>query len=201
MAKIRDIIARVDDIKPNAFKGETKLAWIGELDGRIAADVMLMDITEVKQLQYSHPDDLESETLVDYPHDTIYDLWLSAKIDFANGEYTKYQNTMEMFNAYYEDFVNWFIRSYAPGQGYCCNGEKSLSYYITAYGLAIKQGFVGTLDEWLASLHGEKGDTGAKGDTGDSGVYIGETEPTDPNVRVWINPAGSTIPVYKGEVV
>jgi hypothetical protein len=32
---------------------------------------------------------------------------------------------------------------------------------------------------------GEKGD---KGDTGNSGVYIGEEEPTDPDVNVWICP-------------
>ena len=29
-----------------------------------------------------------------------------------------------------------------------------------------------------------------KGETGDSGVYIGTTEPTDPDVSVWINPDG-----------
>ena len=28
---------------------------------------------------------------------------------------------------------------------------------------------------------------GAKGDTGDSGVYIGTTPPTDPNIKVWID--------------
>lgn len=35
---------------------------------------------------------------------------------------------------------------------------------------------------------GATGATGAKGDTGNSGVYCGETAPTDPNVNVWINP-------------
>lgn len=35
-------------------------------------------------------------------------------------------------------------------------------YYITAYGLAVKRGFKGTLDEWIASLKGEKGDQGDK---------------------------------------
>lgn len=30
-----------------------------------------------------------------------------------------------------------------------------------------------------------------KGDTGSSGVYIGESEPTDPNVTVWVKPSGS----------
>lgn len=33
-------------------------------------------------------------------------------------------------------------------------------YYITAYGLAVKRGYKGGLDEWIASLKGEKGDQG-----------------------------------------
>lgn len=33
-------------------------------------------------------------------------------------------------------------------------------YYITAYGLAVKRGFTGTLDEWLASLVGPQGPQG-----------------------------------------
>lgn len=32
---------------------------------------------------------------------------------------------------------------------------------------------------------------GNKGDTGESGVYVGNTEPTDPNQNVWIDPNGS----------
>jgi len=32
-----------------------------------------------------------------------------------------------------------------------------------------------------------------KGDTGNNGVYIGETEPTDPEVSVWIDPNGSLL--------
>ena len=31
-------------------------------------------------------------------------------------------------------------------------------YYITAYGLAVKRGYKGTLDEWLSSLQGKPGD-------------------------------------------
>lgn len=34
---------------------------------------------------------------------------------------------------------------------------------------------------------GEKGDPGVAGSTGDSGVRVSETEPTDPEVNVWIN--------------
>ena len=37
---------------------------------------------------------------------------------------------------------------------------------------------------------GAPGVKGDKGDTGDSGVYLGTTEPTDPEIKVWINPDG-----------
>ena len=31
-------------------------------------------------------------------------------------------------------------------------------YFLTAYGIAVKHGFQGTEEEWLASLKGDKGD-------------------------------------------
>lgn len=40
---------------------------------------------------------------------------------------------------------------------------------ISAYGIAVKNGFEGTEEEWLASLKGEKGDTGATGPQGPQG--------------------------------
>ena len=33
-------------------------------------------------------------------------------------------------------------------------------YYLSAYAIAVKHGFVGTEAEWLESLKGEKGDPG-----------------------------------------
>ena len=118
MSTIKEIIARVDEIKPNAFPVKTKMGWLSALDGKIAADVMLMSITEIRNLQYQHPQDLKSEPLVTYPHEDIYDFYLAAMIDRSNGEDDKYQNSMEMFNAAYGNFVRWFAGTYDPAQGY-----------------------------------------------------------------------------------
>jgi len=63
----------------------------------------------------------------------------------------------------------------------------------SAYEIAVANGFVGTVDEWLTSLEGKdgrsssgsKGATGAKGDTGlqgDQGVQ-GATGPAGPTIR------------------
>lgn len=118
MAKIKEIIERVDENVPNAFNAERKLAWIAELDGRIATNVFLMNITDVHQLQYQYPEDMESEPLVSFPHDRLYELWLEAQIDFANRETDKYQNSMAMYNTAYNNFVRFIAQTYEPAQGY-----------------------------------------------------------------------------------
>ena len=62
-------------------------------------------------------------------------------------------------------------------------------YYLSAYGLAVKHGFKGTEEEYLASLKGETGETGPTGPTGAQGPTgpIGETGPTGP-----VGPTGPT---------
>lgn len=80
----------------------------------------------------------------------------------------------------------------------------------SAYEIALENGFVGTEEEWLASLKGKDGidgtngkdgvdgkdgaqgpagKDGVDGKDGDPGVYVGSTEPTDDSL-VWINPEG-----------
>lgn len=116
--KIGEIIERADDIAPNALPEERKLAWIAELDGYIALNVMLMDISEAGQFDYQYPAALEFEPLVRFPHSNMYLLWLRAKIDDYNGEVERYENSMQQYNAAYGNFVRWFARTYEPAQGY-----------------------------------------------------------------------------------
>ena len=118
----------------------------------------------------------------------------------------------------------------------------------SAYEVAVQNGYVGTEEEWLASLvgpqgeQGPQGETGAtgpagpantlsigtvtkddnpsatitgtspnqilnltlpkgdKGDTGNSGVAISTTQPTDPNINVWIDTSdGETVSFAESE--
>ena len=52
--------------------------------------------------------------LVRPPHDKLYRSYLTAKIDFANGEYDKYANTAMMFNSDFGEFMRWFALTYRP---------------------------------------------------------------------------------------
>ena len=53
--------------------------------------------------------------------------------------------------------------------------------------MKVKQG-----DQWIniPSITGAPGPQGPQGNTGNSGVHVGSTEPTDPDVNVWVYPDG-----------
>ena len=148
------VITRVDDIKPNAFTKETKTAWINELEGMVQADIFLLD--PVEMIQYTYDADADTDLLVKPPHDKIYWTYLTAMIDFANGEYNKYQNTMQLFNKFLGEYARWYMMRYRPADGQCL----VRGYYLSAYGIAVNHGFEGDEAQWLESL---KGETGADG--------------------------------------
>ena len=87
------------------------------------------------------------------------------------------------------------IEELTPETGTAVDGKS-------AYELAVQNGFVGTVVDYLASLKGDKGDTGAKGNTGakgdkgdkgDTGAAgtnaTNETiknQKTGTNIKVWV---------------
>ena len=117
---LRKLIDYVDDIKPNAFGNETKTAWVNEIEGKVQTEVLLLAIEDV--VVYSYADNSETELIAKPPHDKIYSAYLCAMIDFANGEYNKYSNTMQMFNAYYGEYMRWYAQRYNPA------GEEAVLY-------------------------------------------------------------------------
>lgn len=116
MITFREIIARVDDLVPNAYTQEQKLRWLTMLDSKLAANVFCLDIAEIRAMPFRHPEGMDAEPLVDEPHAELYDYWLTAQIHLADQEYTRYQNIMELFNACYSDFKLWFCNTYQPAK-------------------------------------------------------------------------------------
>ena len=147
------VIQMVDDIKPNTFSDATKTGWINECEGLVQTEVMLIAVEDV--VQYDYTTDADATLLVAPPHDKLYWAYLTALIDFANGEYNKYQNTMQLFNNYFGEYMRWYALQYRPADG----EAMKLGYYISAYGIAVKNGYTGTEAEWLATLNGEPGDS------------------------------------------
>ena len=151
--KLSQVIQMVDDIKPNAFTNATKTGWLNECEGLVQTEVMLIAIEDI--ITYDYTEDANTELLVAPPHDKLYWTYLTALIDFANGEYNKYTNTMQLFNSYFGEYMRWYAAKYRPADG----AAEEEGYYISAYGIAVKNGYTGTETEWLASLKGTQGDS------------------------------------------
>ena len=116
MAILGEVIALVDEIKPNAFDEAAKTMWLNEVEGMVQTEVFLFAPADV--IQYRWPENRDTPMLVQPPHDKLYWAYLAAMIDFANGEYNKYQNTMQMFNASFGEFMRWFAQNYRPADAH-----------------------------------------------------------------------------------
>ena len=106
MATAREIIEHVDELKPSTFSTTMKLAWINEAD-----TVIQVELLNIKPEDMVSVTDLNQSLTVPAPWDRLYKPFLMAMIDFANGEYSSYQNDMNMFNMYYGEYARWYQRT------------------------------------------------------------------------------------------
>lgn len=150
--QLKELIQFVDGLKKNTFANEVKTAWLNEVEGMIQTDVLRLAIQDV--VQYTYSEDADPELIVKPPHDRLYRYYLEAMICYEQEEYDRYENCMQMFNQNLNDYVRWVSETLRPQDELAC----FKGYYLSAYAIAVKLGFVGTEEEWIASLKGDKGD-------------------------------------------
>lgn len=151
---IDKLIKLAKKLKPTPFDDEILLMWVNEIEGMVLSEVHLVTVTDIAPYELGEDESLPTaELTAPYPYDKLYTQYLMAQIDYANGEYSKYQNTMQMFNAYYTEYVHYVAEVLAPADG----RADLLQYYLSAYAIAKKHGYTGTEEQWLQSLHGADG--------------------------------------------
>ena len=91
---IIEAINRIDALKPNTYPQPTKVYWLSNLDGIVFNKIIKThEGAEGKDFKgYSDDIPMDTELIVSAPYDDIYLKWLEAQIDYANGEYDKYNN-------------------------------------------------------------------------------------------------------------
>lgn len=113
---IIELITDVDAMKPNGYEQIYKIQWLSQLDGRIKDEII--DTHEggedVTFNGYDASTPISTELLVPHPYDDVYRYWLEAQIDYANGEYTKYNNSMAMFNEAYSAYSRYYNKHHMP---------------------------------------------------------------------------------------
>lgn len=114
--KINEAIQAVDSLKPNGYSELEKIGWLSELDGTIKAEIIDTHegAEDISFNGYNEQTPLEQELIVPYPYDRIYKSWLESRIDYANGDYAKYNNSVTVFNTDYLSFQRAYNRKHMP---------------------------------------------------------------------------------------
>jgi hypothetical protein len=113
MPSINEVIERVKRTKPNTIEEKDQARWLLSLDGRIYEELTKTDFPDRLPVK-NWPEDGSEELLAVSPYDGVYDLYLTAMICFALGEYKDYNNVADQFEKTLSDFKAWWRRNHVP---------------------------------------------------------------------------------------
>lgn len=147
LRKLKPVPAEIDDT--------ILLDWLNQVEGQILHEIFLLALSEITPYSATPTEALAAP----YPYDGIYLLWMESQVDFANGEYERYTNTMQRYNTAWNDLARHIAKCIRPVYG----RAVEQGYYLSAYGIAKAHGYTGTEAEWLASLKGAAGEPGKDG--------------------------------------
>lgn len=115
---IQDVIAKVDELMPNQYSTEQKVAWLSTLDGKIFHEIVLTHWGSglVFYPVDGYKDDY-ADLIIKQPYaDDVYTYYLQSRIAAENNEIAKYNMYSTLFNEAYTDWVNFYNRMFQPIQ-------------------------------------------------------------------------------------
>lgn len=114
---IDQAIALCDALRPNQYPREMKVGWLSKLDGRIFRELLLThgDCPVDSFAGYAASDDGSTPLLVPAPYaEDVYNYFLQAQIDKENGETTRYNQSITMYNSAFRAFADDYRRNHLP---------------------------------------------------------------------------------------
>ena len=220
--RIIEAINRIDSLKHNTYTQPEKIAWLSTLDSMAKAHVI--DTHEggenVTFSGYDQNTDLNTVLLIPAPYEEAYIKWLEAQIDYANGEYSKYNNAIESFNTFWNAYKNYYNRTHRPLRNHVryFGGNRNPGAGSPGNPGAMAQilGMIGDLKklntEDKSSLVAAINEVLRKGADPEEverivgaylaengiggGIQIGPYPPDDPNVDIWLDTSEEETPPY-----
>lgn len=113
---IMEAINSIDNLKHNTYSHADKVTWLARLDGMVKR--LIIDTHEGGEntpfAPYGNETPGDTELLVPHPFDELYLRWLEAQIDYCNGEFARYNNSMAMCHTAWDAFRNHYNANHMP---------------------------------------------------------------------------------------
>lgn len=116
---IAEVLSMTDAIKPNGYSQQQKLKWLEYLEGQIYEEIIKAHENPggLTFAPFDGDVDVLGRTLLaPAPYDEVYSLYLQGRIDLANQEVAKYNNSRSLYNSAYASLQDYWKRTHAPVQ-------------------------------------------------------------------------------------
>lgn len=110
-----EAIDELDAMHPNQFERAQKRRWLTRCEARLTREIVNTHQggEDAKSVEITAEN--EGEALrAPAPYDELYVWYLQAQVDQANGELTRYNNSVALFNQAYQDYADAVNRTAAP---------------------------------------------------------------------------------------
>ena len=114
---IQAAIDRIDEMKPNMFTDEQKMAWLSEVDAYVFKEILLTHEGMPEGVTFEGYDQdtpMDTVLMVPEPYHDIYEHYLAAQMDNKNRDSNEYAKNMVQFNNAWQTYADYYGRKHMP---------------------------------------------------------------------------------------
>lgn len=114
---IKDCIDRVDNLRPSQYTVQEKVMWLSFIE-----EIIINEVLKTHEGYDGRYDDFEGYSedklsvtlIVPSPYDQLYTEYLKMRIDEANGENVRYNNSRLMYESHMMEFRKYYNKTHMP---------------------------------------------------------------------------------------
>ena len=113
---LAELIAYVDNIRPNAFDKDVMTGWVNTIERQVYDQILsrAADYTGDTYGPYQYDLDAERELLVEDAHKDVYVTYILAQMDYAIMELDRFNADSAMHQAAWQEFAAEYRRNHVP---------------------------------------------------------------------------------------
>ncbi len=112
---VNGLLEAVTALRGQQYGTHEMVAWLNEIEGKAVEDVInRAEGYDEPFRMIVYEEDGERELSIPDRFRDVYINYMLAKVDFFNQETERYNNDVLLYNAAWEDYAAWFIRTHMP---------------------------------------------------------------------------------------
>lgn len=113
---VRELLAHIDQIRPNAYTDKEKIDMLNTIEGRVYTDIFQKaEGFEGEFVPFKEGQE-ERELAVPVPFTDLYTFFLMSRIDFLNGDSGRYNDTMVLLQNAWDEYAAYYRENNKPKQ-------------------------------------------------------------------------------------